>query len=147
VRRRGRSAFVALYGDNIRAAMSPPKLALRLVGTTDLGVDKELIDGEEHSTPLWWFHLRVVNERRRIPVHGVRMVLSRIEYADDRKAWERILRTVGARRETDQRSTWRKRRSSRTSHGGPAAVVFHPHLASRGNRPRLRAARSIAAGG
>jgi hypothetical protein len=82
------AVVVALFLDHLRALLSPPNLRLSLRETVDAGEDVEVVEGKEHRTPIWWFHLRVENKRRRVPVHGVRVILSRIEDDARKMIWD-----------------------------------------------------------
>ena len=87
------AVVVALFQDLLRAKMSPPKLVLSLRETVDIGEDVETLHRDtsfekEWRTAVWWFHLRVESGQRRVIVHGVRVVLSRVNDDRGNRIWE-----------------------------------------------------------
>jgi len=72
------AVVVALFLEPLRTWLFPPTLRLRLNEGFGLGIDREAPQGRKHSTPVWWFCLKVSSGRRRLPVHGVRVILTKI---------------------------------------------------------------------
>ena len=65
-------AAIAIWGDLVRSWLSGPKLKVRLLNR--LGELTNLSDG----TPVWYYHLKVTNDRKGSPTHKVRVVLTKI---------------------------------------------------------------------
>jgi len=71
------AVLVALFGQAFRARFFPPQLKLGLVSTEGEAVVGRNTSGR--TLKMRYYHLRVSNDRRWSPAHGVRIVLLQVE--------------------------------------------------------------------
>ncbi len=79
------AVVVALFGNWLRAHLTPPKLTLRLKderGTKTPVTITAPSDGSQRQTEGRWYHATVENRRRWSPAHGVQVFLLRLEEPD-----------------------------------------------------------------
>jgi hypothetical protein len=70
--------IVAIWGDVWRSMLMPPKLTLELVSETGLLTRYSSIPGGPPGQQVIYFHLKVVNQKPRLPVSNCQVLITRV---------------------------------------------------------------------